>query len=187
VQSSPECHKADWISPKLGILPTQAGPVLCRRMECGFAELPCAGKISKSWGCSSAGRAPRSQRGGQRFDPAQLHHKIYKISKTSQRSTLTSRAPRRRSPLTKKVIVRVAPVTTIWADSFCLVPCLKEKLANVKTVNHAVGKNWVDLYLIQALSPFSERCLQGVVELNCDGIRGITQVAALGLFGVQAG
>ncbi len=27
-----------------------------------------------SWGCSSAGRAPRSQRGGQRFDPAQLHH-----------------------------------------------------------------------------------------------------------------
>ena len=25
------------------------------------------------WGCSSAGRAPRSQRGGQRFDPAQLH------------------------------------------------------------------------------------------------------------------
>ena len=26
------------------------------------------------WGCSSVGRAPRSQRGGQRFDPAQLHH-----------------------------------------------------------------------------------------------------------------
>ena len=32
-----------------------------------------AGKIEESWGCSSAGRAPRSQRGGQRFDPAQLH------------------------------------------------------------------------------------------------------------------
>ncbi len=28
------------------------------------------------WGCSSVGRAPRSQRGGQRFDPAQLHHFI---------------------------------------------------------------------------------------------------------------
>jgi hypothetical protein len=27
-------------------------------------------------GCSSAGRAPRSQRGGQRFDPAQLHHRL---------------------------------------------------------------------------------------------------------------
>ena len=26
-------------------------------------------------GCSSVGRAPRSQRGGQRFDPAQLHHR----------------------------------------------------------------------------------------------------------------
>src|ERR1700693_3738159 len=25
------------------------------------------------WGCSSAGRAPRSQRGGHRFDPGQLH------------------------------------------------------------------------------------------------------------------
>ena len=28
----------------------------------------------KDWGCSSAGRAPALQAGGQRFDPAQLHH-----------------------------------------------------------------------------------------------------------------
>src|SRR5438309_3733350 len=28
---------------------------------------------SNKWGCSSAGRAPRSQRGGHRFDPGQLH------------------------------------------------------------------------------------------------------------------
>ncbi len=28
----------------------------------------------KKWGCSSAGRAPALQAGGQRFDPAQLHH-----------------------------------------------------------------------------------------------------------------
>lgn len=27
-----------------------------------------------NWGCSSAGRAPALQAGGQRFDPAQLHH-----------------------------------------------------------------------------------------------------------------
>ena len=26
------------------------------------------------WGCSSAGRAPALQAGGQRFDPAHLHH-----------------------------------------------------------------------------------------------------------------
>ena len=26
------------------------------------------------WGISSAGRAPRLHRGGQRFDPAMLHH-----------------------------------------------------------------------------------------------------------------
>ena len=38
-----------------------------------FHNCASADKINKSWGCSSAGRAPRSQRGGQRFDPAQLH------------------------------------------------------------------------------------------------------------------
>lgn len=27
-----------------------------------------------TWGCSSVGRAPRSQRGGRRFDPVHLHH-----------------------------------------------------------------------------------------------------------------
>ena len=30
-----------------------------------------------TWACSSAGRAPRSQRGGQRFDPAQVHHLFF--------------------------------------------------------------------------------------------------------------
>ena len=29
----------------------------------------------KRWGFSSAGRAPALQAGGQRFDPANLHHK----------------------------------------------------------------------------------------------------------------
>ena len=28
----------------------------------------------EKWGCSSAGRAPALQAGGQRFDPAYLHH-----------------------------------------------------------------------------------------------------------------
>src|ERR1051326_2566150 len=31
-------------------------------------------KPSNSWGCSSAGRAHRSQRGGRRFESAHLHH-----------------------------------------------------------------------------------------------------------------
>ena len=30
------------------------------------------------WGVSSAGRAPRLQRGGQGFDPPTLHHFYYK-------------------------------------------------------------------------------------------------------------
>ena len=34
-----------------------------------------------AWACSSAGRAPRSQRGGQRFDPAQVHQ-IYPAVET---------------------------------------------------------------------------------------------------------
>ena len=32
--------------------------------------------LSLKWGCSSAGRAPALQAGGQRFDPAQLHHLV---------------------------------------------------------------------------------------------------------------
>ena len=31
-------------------------------------------KMDKIWGFSSAGRAPALQAGGQRFDPANLHH-----------------------------------------------------------------------------------------------------------------
>ena len=33
-----------------------------------------AGVDDKGWGCSSAGRAPRSQRGGRRFESDHLHH-----------------------------------------------------------------------------------------------------------------
>ena len=33
-------------------------------------------KDKRRWGISSAGRAPALHAGGQRFDPAILHHKI---------------------------------------------------------------------------------------------------------------
>ena len=33
----------------------------------------CSAGCCDGWGCSSAGRAPALQAGGQRFDPAQLH------------------------------------------------------------------------------------------------------------------
>ena len=36
-------------------------------------------RCTSGGGCSSAGRAPRSQRGGQRFDPAQLHQIVLEI------------------------------------------------------------------------------------------------------------
>lgn len=35
------------------------------------------------WGISSAGRAPRLHRGGQRFDPAMLHHIEYNVEKST--------------------------------------------------------------------------------------------------------
>ena len=34
------------------------------------------------WGCSSAGRAPALQAGGQEFDPPHLHHRNFFISLT---------------------------------------------------------------------------------------------------------
>ena len=52
---------------------SKLGALFGGEFEALFPEWPLADKIRKSWGCSSAGRAPRSQRGGQRFDPAQLH------------------------------------------------------------------------------------------------------------------
>ncbi len=35
-------------------------------------------KVVRDWGCSSVGRAPALQAGGQRFDPVQLHHLLDK-------------------------------------------------------------------------------------------------------------
>ena len=35
------------------------------------------------WGISSAGRAPRLHRGGQRFDPAMLHHMLINVEKST--------------------------------------------------------------------------------------------------------
>ena len=36
-----------------------------------------AAKIKETWGCSSAGRASRSQCEGREFDPPQLHHEFF--------------------------------------------------------------------------------------------------------------
>ena len=35
------------------------------------------------WGCSSVGRAPALQAGGQRFDPAYLHHSTERLKMDS--------------------------------------------------------------------------------------------------------
>src|ERR1700756_1599376 len=48
---------------------SEAVPTISTLLKSYRSEIPTA-----QWGCSSAGRAPRSQRGGHRFDPGQLHH-----------------------------------------------------------------------------------------------------------------
>ena len=45
-------------------------------MAVGFTDDGGVGRADMDWGCSSAGRAPALQAGGQRFDPAQLHHSL---------------------------------------------------------------------------------------------------------------
>src|SRR5882672_8914970 len=40
-----------------------------------YARGGIAAKIAATWGCSSAGRASRSQCEGREFDPPQLHHR----------------------------------------------------------------------------------------------------------------
>lgn len=50
------------------------GPGVLRSAVHRFSRWLC--RLIERWGCSSAGRAPALQAGGQRFDPAQLHHSI---------------------------------------------------------------------------------------------------------------
>ena len=49
-------------------------PVPRRRLKKPSARRHKVPAEKNSWGCSSVGRAPRSQRGGHRFDPGHLHH-----------------------------------------------------------------------------------------------------------------
>ena len=57
-----------------------------------FPDCSRAGKIENSWGCSSAGRAPRSQRGGQRFDPAQLHQPSPALQASARQAVIRAKA-----------------------------------------------------------------------------------------------
>src|SRR5512140_1459906 len=44
----------------------------CVRETASRVRIPLSPPAGSKWGCSSDGRAPRSQRGGRRFDPAHL-------------------------------------------------------------------------------------------------------------------
>ena len=47
-------------------------------------------KINLGWGISSAGRAPALHAGGQRFDPAILHH-LYKLIQDDKKLNISSK------------------------------------------------------------------------------------------------
>ena len=42
--------------------------------------------LLKKWGCSSAGRAPALQAGGQEFDPPHLHHFLFFLMKKEKKA-----------------------------------------------------------------------------------------------------
>ena len=44
---------------------------------------PCINRKVEIWGCSSAGRAPALQAGGQEFDPPHLHHRASEDEETT--------------------------------------------------------------------------------------------------------
>src|SRR5580693_4679170 len=48
------------------------------------------GARSNAWACSSAGRAPRLQRGGRRFDPCHVHQ-LFFLNIVSRRDLLSSK------------------------------------------------------------------------------------------------
>ena len=77
---------------------------------------------SKSWGCSSAGRAPALQAGGQEFDPPHLHHVSLKKEKATRMLLVNHRAFMQEtlsSMANLKVLVKLfqkakSKVTLLW-------------------------------------------------------------------------
>jgi hypothetical protein len=70
------------------------------------------------WGCSSVGRAPALQAGGQRFDPVQLHqtliHCFQIASRLHSRELLAFPFEGQREPIWKQA----APSRKIWQAGF---------------------------------------------------------------------
>ena len=50
---------------------------------------PCINRKVEIWGCSSAGRAPALQAGGQEFDPPHLHQRASEDENDDRRQKLT--------------------------------------------------------------------------------------------------
>ena len=70
------------------------GPTILRAPDLLHSHPPSGGcgRLARSWGCSSAGRAPRSHRGGQGFESPHLHQSPFCRSFPPHRSSEACRA-----------------------------------------------------------------------------------------------
>lgn len=59
-------------------------------------------KINLGWGISSAGRAPALHAGGQRFDPAILHHLLFKMRVLNRNSSIKIKKDDRKLNISSK-------------------------------------------------------------------------------------
>src|SRR6266446_4945125 len=65
----------------------------CKHESASRVRIPLSPPVVNNlirWGCSSVGRAPRSQRGGHRFDPGQLHHRFSHLHTPQDRNLFHS-------------------------------------------------------------------------------------------------
>src|SRR5260221_4882744 len=95
--------------------PSRPANASLRRRPAALSERGIAAKITTTWGCSSAGRASRSQCEGREFDPPQLHQHTLKARscrafcfsrRLPEFDVLLARIPRhRRMPTPLKLLI----------------------------------------------------------------------------------
>ena len=76
------------------------------RSESGFRPKDPVLDSSLAWGCSSAGRAPRSHRGGQGFESPHLHHSL-RYANLGRRHPRRAACPEAIPPNTAVLYVRL--------------------------------------------------------------------------------
>src|SRR6266516_3167405 len=106
------------------------------------------------WGCSSAGRAPRSHRGGQGFESPHLHHSIRVSEPCCHRSLIIER-------MRPRIAERVH--RGLSTPTYLKVPELTLLFWVIKLLSTAMGESTSD-YLVFHINPYV------AVVVGCDGL-----------------